>query len=152
MLNWCEQFAQTTCQKIDSSAVIFWGPPSITFLFVNGFHPANIPVSRKFTLSISWKIFSNEGSKKYCPCLTISFRKESSFLFVFVLHVSFNINYVHGVLLAWSVFLRFHHLANFLFHPSHLQNLYFHLFHCYHKVNVEDKIMVDYVCSECLID
>ena len=26
------------------------------------------------------------------------------------------------------------------------------MFHCYHKVNVEDKIMVDYVCSECLID
>ena len=112
-----------------------------------GFIMPMIPVSRKFTLSISWKIFSNEGSKKYCPaCLTISFRKESSFLFVFVLHVSFNINYVHGVLLAWSVFLRFHHLANFLFHPSHLQNLYFHLFHCYHKVNVKNKMMVDYVC------
>ena len=98
---------------------------------------------------LSLKIFSNEGSKKYCPCLTISFRKESRLLSFFVL--SFDINYVCGVLLELSVFLRFHHLANFLFRPSYLQNLYFHLFHCYHKVILENEIMVDYLCCECLI-
>ena len=36
----------------------------------------------------------------------------------------------------FSVFLRFHHFTNFLFRPSHLQNLYLHLFHCYIVENV----------------
>ena len=35
-------------------------------------------------LSISLKIFSNEGSKKYRPCLIISFRIESMLLAFFV--------------------------------------------------------------------
>ena len=41
---------------------------------------ANLPL-----LSISLKIFSNEGSKKYRPCLIISFRIESTLFAFFVL-------------------------------------------------------------------
>ena len=81
----------------------------------------------------SLKIISNHGSKKHCPCLTISFRKESRLLSFFVL--SFDINYVRGVV----SFPKISSSGKF----SVLSESF---------AKFLNKIMVDYMCSECFID
>ena len=89
-------------------------------------------------LSISLKFLSNEGSKKHRPCLIISFRIESMLLAFFVL--SFDI-------CSWISFgaIGFPKISSsdkfsVSSASSHLQNLYFHLFHCCHKVIVGNVV------------